>query len=223
MIHQRKQLAQQALFKALQVRKEGHLELSDPICIYDLVEQFGVEIRFVSIPSMEGVYLKSSRPIIILSSERPQVRQVYNCGHEFGHHVFNHGSRIDEFVEKKEMDRVFNPEEFLVECFSGFLLMPKMAVQNAFQVRNWAPNSATPVQIYTIAGLFGVGYSTLITHMQYSLRILNPSHAQKLNKIHPKQIKRELLGETTNSFFLVVDRIRSVNYTLTNSRRRIIF
>jgi Zn-dependent peptidase ImmA (M78 family) len=199
-----KRLARQALFAALKLRKNYGYELWEPICIYDLAEKHGVEVRFEGISSMEGMYSKSPGPIIIISSERPSGRQSFNCAHELGHHVFNHGGRIDELIDNK-MKNNYCPEEFLANCFAGFLLMPKVAIQYAFRNRGWSLTNPTHTQLYIIADNLGVGYSALITHMQQSLRILNPSLALKLLKVQPKHIKAEILGYTTNSNLVVAD------------------
>ncbi|MBD3343355.1 MAG: ImmA/IrrE family metallo-endopeptidase [Candidatus Lokiarchaeota archaeon] len=205
MISQRRKLARQALVKALQIRQAAKVKITDPICIYDFVERFGVEVRFESLPSMEGMYSKSPRPVIILNVERPSVRIFYNCGHEFGHHVFNHGYKIDELIENRKHKNNFYPDEFLVDCFSGFLLMPKIALQNAFKIRNWEPNSLNSLQLYSLACYFGVGYSTLITHLRHALGILDPIIAQELIKYQPNKIKRDIIGEIEGENLIIID------------------
>ena len=204
MIKNEKKLISQALFEALKLRKKYGHELWAPICIYDLSEERGVEVRFEGFSSMEGMYSKTPGPIIIVNSERHSGRQSFTCAHELGHHEFNHGSRIDELTENRTKSK-YCPEDFLADCFAGFLLMPQVAIQNAFSNRDWDFPNPTHTQLYTIAGNLGVGYSTLITHMQQSLRILNPSLAQTLLKFQPKHIKEEILGYTTNSNLIVAD------------------
>ena len=51
---------------------------------------------------------------IFISSLRPTGRQHFTCAHELGHHIFNHGMKIDELVSKKESS--YNDDEFLVDC-----------------------------------------------------------------------------------------------------------
>lgn len=204
MIKDEKKLISQALFEALKLRKNCGHELWEPICIYDLAEECGVEVRFEGISSMEGMYSKDPGPIIIISSERPSGRQSFTCAHELGHHVFKHGGRIDELIGNN-MKNNYCPEEFLATCFAGFLLMPKVAIQNAFSNRDWSLTNPTHTQLYILAGNLGVGYSALITHMQQSLRILDSSLAHELLKVQPKHIKEEILGYTTNSNLVVAD------------------
>lgn len=204
MIKDQKRLALSALTKALLIRKELGYKPWEPICIYDLAKGCGVEVMFQSFPSMEGMYSNYPSPIIIVGSERPAGRQAYNCAHELGHHVFNHGVRIDELIDNKNRNKI-NPEEFLANCFAGFLLMPKVAIEHAFRTRDWDFVSLTPRQIYTVAGNFGVGYTTLIHHMMVSLKILKSSSGEKLLKVQPKQIREEVTGESTSSELIIVD------------------
>src|SRR3546814_6969436 len=46
-----------------------------------------------------GMYQRAPPPRIHLSARRPLPRRAYNCAHELGHHVFAHGSSIDELRE----------------------------------------------------------------------------------------------------------------------------
>jgi Zn-dependent peptidase ImmA (M78 family) len=201
----RKELALQALSKALDMRSKSGYEFHVPICIYDFVEKNGVEVRFIDISSMEGMYVTKPGPNILISSLRPAGRQCFTCAHEFGHYVFKHSSVIDELIPNSNKRNNYSSEEFLVDCFAAFLLMPEIAVKNAFKVRGWNPNNALPLHIYTIAGYLGVGYSTLITHMQESLGLLEAPVAKKLLNIQPSKIKKEMLGHSTGSNFLIVD------------------
>ena len=58
----------------------------------------GIVVRFNNI-NMEGMYQRGLPPRIHLSARRPLPRRAYNCAHELGHHVFAHGSSIDELRE----------------------------------------------------------------------------------------------------------------------------
>src|SRR5205823_1016915 len=156
-MERRRGLVIDAAGAALRVRQSAGLGMWTPICVYDIAEKFGIEVRFVDISSMEGMYCKNTTPLILVSSLRPAGRQTFTCGHEIGHHVYKHGTRIDEIVGRLNAKSHFDPEEFLADCFAGFLLMPKSAVNRAFAIRGWEIGSCTPLQLYTIAGLFGVG------------------------------------------------------------------
>jgi hypothetical protein len=92
-----------------------------------------------------------------------------------------------------------------VDTFAGFLLMPTLGVRRAFASRGWKPSVATPEQIFAVACSFGVGYETLITHMTFSLGLLDRSYAKTLRKDSPKSIRERLLGRSTVHPLVIVD------------------
>ena len=94
----RRSLANHAMQTAIATRAKAKLDHHGPICIFGLSETLGVTVRFNNI-NMEGMYQRGSPPRIHLSARRPLARRVYNCAHELGHHVFGHGSSIDELRE----------------------------------------------------------------------------------------------------------------------------
>ncbi len=90
--------ATRAMQAAAATRAKAKLDPVGPICIYGLCETLGVAVRFNNI-NMEGMYQRGIPPRIHLSARRPLPRRAYNCAHELGHHVFGHGSSIDELRE----------------------------------------------------------------------------------------------------------------------------
>jgi len=200
-------LAREALRKASMLRRQVGIERADPICIYDLLEErFGIEIKFQPIKSMEGMYIKGKQPTIFISSERPAGRQAYTCAHEFGHYIFGHGSKVDEYLDDKPRVNEDDPDEWLADRFAGFFLMPKYAVQRAFQIRGWSWLECDPFQIYVIAGHLGVGYETVIQHMRWSLSMLSEEQTTGLLRKSPKRLRTSLLGKNSTPRLLIVDK-----------------
>lgn len=195
-----------ALDKSVDVRMSAGLGVKDPICIFGLCDSLGVRVRFVEV-SMEGLYVRSATgmPEILISAKRPIPRRVFTCAHELGHHVFGHGFSVDEMVERAEEDARFDPDEFLVDAFAGFLLIPTIGLRRAFSNRSLSHKTASPLQLFTIACAFGVGYETLIKHMTYSLRMLTRSELKGLMRHGPKRIRTGVLGFETNSPLVIVD------------------
>jgi Zn-dependent peptidase ImmA (M78 family) len=200
---QRQSLAQTAMQKSIEIRNKMGLALNTPICIYDLCDKLNVTVRFVDY-NMEGMYVKD-RTLILLSALRPVPRRNFTCAHELGHHVFGHGTTVDELIEDLETPKIFQPNEFLVDSFAGFLLMPTLGIRKAFASRNWNSASATPQQIFTIACSFGVGYKTLIDHLTYSLKMLTAAQAKLLLKSKPKTIREEILGRSSTESLIIAD------------------
>jgi Zn-dependent peptidase ImmA (M78 family) len=203
-MYSRKELVQEAFRKALQLRQECRVGLTDAVCIYDLAEANGIrEVRFVEISGFEEMYCRE-RACILVSSLRPTGRRAFNCAHGFGHHVFGHGNCITS-VSVNGSQPHFNEQEFLADAFASAFLMPRTTVSHAFSSRGWPIQQATCEQFYVVASWLGVGYETLISHMRDTLRLIPSAQAALLLKKQPKQIRAELIGAATNNNVLVVD------------------
>jgi Zn-dependent peptidase ImmA (M78 family) len=204
----RRTLATQAMQAAIAARAKAKLDQHAPICIYGLSETLGVTVRFNNI-NMEGMYQRGAPPRIHLSARRPLPRRVYNCAHELGHHVFGHGSSIDELREDAKEHPWEDPKEFLADIFAGFALMPIMGLRRAFAKRGWKPETATPMQMYTIACDFGVGYGTLLTHLSVGVNMISRARAASLQRVTPKALRAEILGALTPEPLIIADRNRA--------------
>ncbi len=199
----RPKLAHNAMLRSLEARQQVGFDLYSPLCIYDLCEKHGVLVRFHAIGSMEGFYERGAKPRIHLSSMRPLARRTFTCAHELGHHIYGHGSTIDEL--RDEAADAKSDDEFLVDAFAGFTLMPTLGLRRAFASRGWKLADATPRQMYTIACEFGVGYATLIQHLAYGVRDLNWGRAKDLLREKPQGIRAAILGTLSTNTLLIVD------------------
>ena len=201
-------LATRAMQAAAATRAEAKLDQAGPICIYGLCETLGVVVRFNNI-NMEGMYQRGRPPRVHLSARRPLPRRVFNCAHELGHHVFGHGSSIDELREDAKAQPWEDQKEFLADTFAGFILMPIIGLRRAFSVRGWTPQTATPPQIFTIACEFGVGYATLLTHLSAGVNMLSRGRAAALRRVRPKAVRMDIIGALTPEPLIVADHHRT--------------
>lgn len=199
-------LTRKALIKADNVRTGCGLDIFQPINVFDACISLGLSVRFINI-NMEGMYVSledSSHPNILLSNQRPMPRRNYTCAHELGHHVFGHGTKVDALEEKKS-NSSYDYDELLVDTFAGALLMPVAGIQAEFSIRDLNPESATPIQFYTISSFFGTGYQTLITHCRVN-RIISELKAMFLLKHKPMKILESIIGSgNPNSYFKIID------------------
>jgi Zn-dependent peptidase ImmA (M78 family) len=202
-MNSRIELARQGLRAALETRRRAGKSKSEPICVFDLTEALGVEVKFCSVNSLGGMYAKASQTILI-PALHPRGRQAFTCAHELGHWFFGHGMHIDE-LDDMECDGDDRPEERLANHFASYLLMPPWAVQEAFARRTWNPVSCTPTQAYIVAGQLGVGYSTLVQHMRWSLRLILGQQAEELLKATPQQLRRHVLGHDATRHLVIAD------------------
>lgn len=181
-----------AIKSAAKTRLELGFNMFQPINIYDICEAINLTVRFINI-NMEGLYIKSDgvkSSTILLSNERPISRRVFTCTHEFGHHIFGHGSKIDSLDYSNKYTIEQDKEELLVNAFAGSFLMPVAGIQVAMRKRNWNPNNLTPLNFYLLSSYFGVGYQTMIYHCRAN-NIIYFNKAKKLLKETPAKIFRE--------------------------------
>ncbi|MGD0707117.1 MAG: ImmA/IrrE family metallo-endopeptidase [Anaerolineaceae bacterium] len=199
------EIARNALKDALKFRLKNGGILTNPIDIFQFATKLGIEVRFVDYPSLEAMYIKDNPHRIIISSQRPNGRQVFDCAHELGHFYYGHGSKIDEFQNTDSKINKFDPEEFAADCFAGYLLMPKTLVEYAFTQRNLEIANCRDLDIYSIANWIGVGYNTLLFHMTTSLKLISFEKAKKLQLSTPKDIRERFIPNADNNSLIVVD------------------
>jgi Zn-dependent peptidase ImmA (M78 family) len=200
-------LASRTLKAAVATRAKAGADQSQPICIYGICEKLGVTVRFNNI-NMEGMYQRGAQPRIHLSARRPLPRRAFNCAHELGHHVFGHGSSIDELREDAKENPWNDPKEFLADTFAGFLMMPTIGLRRAFRARGWTAAAASPEQMFAVACEFGVGYDTLLTHLSLGVKIIPYGRAKVLKRTGPRAIRAGLLGRLAPEPLILADRHR---------------
>lgn len=199
----RRRVANEAMVTSIRIRVRCKADLQRPICIYDICDQLGVTVRFNNI-SMEGMYDRAPKPRIHISSLRPLVRRNFNCAHELGHHLFGHGSTIDELREDV-LTRENEPKEFLANTFSAYLLMPTLGIRHALAIRRLTSEQILPRHLYAVASNFGVGYATLVNHLAYGVDAIPAKKADALLRSSPKVIRAQLLGDMSTESLLWVD------------------
>lgn len=198
-------LATDALAKALRLRKRLSIPMDESVSALDAAESLGIEVRLIDLPSMEGMYVAGSSPKIMLSSLRPQGRRSFTCAHEIGHHIFNHGEQFDELTDEKSTLRNHDPKEYSADCFAAYFLMPKTTIDSGMKRRGLTYESLEPVQVFALASWLGVGYSTLVNHLQYGISMISRNKAQYLNRLLPKDIRQKLLGYAVSSPLHIAD------------------
>lgn len=198
-------LARRAMTAALQTRqRHARARLWESICPYDLAERMGIEVQFHALPSLEALYFKTDPPLIIVGTQRPAGRRAYNAAHEIGHHVFGHGTTVHQLPSERDTKPATNPKEFLADVFASFLLMPKLGVSKALADRRLDPASANPEDMFRLASFFGVGYTTIIFHLQHNLAMLTDEQADALRSSTPKQLRATLTDQPSVEL-LVID------------------
>jgi len=200
----RKGLAMDAMKASIKARKVAGADHISPINVHDACEAHGVVVRFNDI-SMEGMYDRHPKPRIHISALRPLTRRNLTCAHELGHHVFGHGSTIDELNDRVHVADHNDPIEFIANQFAYFFIMPTLGIRNALASRKLNLGQASAKQLFAISSNFGVGYRTLLTHLRYSLNLLPDGNFQTLRRVTPKALRSEILNFETDTPVTLVD------------------
>lgn len=196
-----------AMRSALQLRRVLSIPREAPANVYDIASALGVEVWFVNRPSLEGMFYRGPHPKILLPSwrHRPKGRIAFSCAHELGHFQLGHGTQVDEYIEDLQESGPKSDEEFAADTFAANVLMPRQAVVQRFASRGWDLFNADPIQLFAVAGELDVGYSTLLKHLRYGLKLVNNGWLAPRLKITPKAIRQEVTGEAGPSRIVIVD------------------
>ena len=195
---------------ALRARRKAGCGLTSPINVFDACSSMNLEVRFVDIPSMEGMLVRErGKPRILVSAVRPPGRQAFTCAHELGHLLLGHESVIDEFdlmAESSLANRQQDNDELAADQFASFFLMPKTAVQAALRDRGLKPETCSAQELLMLACWFGVGYTTLLAHLCFGLRLMSQHRYEQLRRKRPQVLREGILGQTCSGL-MVVDRL----------------
>ena len=198
-------LQREALRSALQLRRSLSIPRHEPVNVYDAADAHGVEIQFVDRPSLEGMFFRAPDPKIILPClrHRPRGRVTFSCAHELGHFELGHGTQVDEYLEGEP--RAKTDEEIAADTFASSLLMPRPAVIDRFACRGWDSESATPLQLFVIAGELDVGYTTLIKHLCYGLQLVDRNWLSERERTTPKSLRQFITADPTTKRVVLID------------------
>lgn len=198
--------ARTAALEALRLRRDCGIALDAPLNPIDTADRIGVEVWYVDVPSLEGLFIRSSTPRILLPADRPIGRQAFACAHELGHYLLGHGTILDGIVsDGLTLPSRSEPVEHAANVFASHLLMPRAAMARAFRVRGWELEHVTAGQIYEIACALGVSYSGLIFQVCASFGSLDARRRSQLQRVSLRTIRSELLGEDCQPRLVVVD------------------
>jgi Zn-dependent peptidase ImmA (M78 family) len=197
--------------RALRLRKELGLDWT-PVCSIDLAERLGVEVRFVAIPSLEGMYLRGPSPRIFVGAERTRGRKAMTVAHELGHHLLGHGTQIQGLLANNT-GTTRTREEQEADVFAANLLMPKKTVEAGFRTRGFSLTVPDAFEILVVAGWLGVSYDALVRQMSRSFHFFGNERFETLRKVRPKRLREHVLasrgyiveGGLADSEVMVVD------------------
>ena len=200
-------LQREAVRTALQLRRSLSIPRHDPLNVYDVAVAQGVEIRFVDLKSLEGMFYRGPDPKIILPClrHRPRGRVTFSCAHELGHFKLGHGTRVDEYLENGEQKKPKTDEEIAADTFATSLLMPRPAVLDRFSRREWILESATPLQLFRWPASWMLVTRHSLAHLCYGLQLVDRSWLRERERATPKDLRRFITDDPTSKRVVLVD------------------
>jgi IrrE N-terminal-like domain len=201
----RRQVAMDATATALRLRRKLGYQINESISPIDAAEKLGIDVRFVDLPSMEGMYVSGGASAILLSALRPPGRIHFTCAHEIGHHAHGHGDQFDELVQEQQQSRKSDTKEYQADTFASYFLMPRTAVEHGLHIRSLTYAELIPTTTYALANWLGVGYATLVHHLFYGLSAISTDKWSELNAVQPKQIRERLINSKSPGGLWIVD------------------
>jgi len=193
-----------AVAAASRLRRKLGLATDAPTCSFHLTSPLGVELRFLDLASLEGVYCRRPIPVVVLSSLRPHVRQIFSCGHELAHHLLGDERCVAELIGGREASSKYKLDELAADVFAGQLLMPKSAILKASRKLGRSLNGVSPERVFELSSWFGVGYETLIRQM-VALDLLPRADSDRLLRHGAGGVKRSLLGWSERNNVVMMD------------------
>lgn len=183
-------LGQSAAKAALKYRMGRGLGLDEPCDVFQTIADEKIDLQFVDIPSLEGMFLQEPETRrICVCALRPWGRQRYTAAHELGHCILGHGTQVDTVMDARGQEPILSDEEILAEAFARFLLMPPRAVPRAFGGRQYDARS-----VFEASCWLGVGYGTLIRQMCSSLNLISGAEQEHLLRFKRSDLCRSIAG-----------------------------
>jgi hypothetical protein len=185
--------ARNAVRTALGIRQRLGISAKDPACPVDAADRMGVEVRYVSVATLEGLYVGGPVPTIFVAADRPRGRQAMTVAHELAHHVRGDGSPLHTYLQVAPTAPQSLAEERAANLVAAHFLMPRSAVLSGFRSRGFDPTAPTPAQVLIVAGWLGVGYDSLLLQLSSGLGILARPKADAMQQIAARGAREELL------------------------------
>lgn len=201
-------IQREAARRSLQLRRSLSIPREHPVNVFDIASTIGVEVQFLDLPSLEGMFYRGPDPRIILPSfaHRPRGRVAFSCAHEMGHFDLGHGTRVDKYAADDAVDRrEISLEELAADTFASTFLMPRPAVLDRFLCRHWVLQEATALQLYQVAVELDVGYGTLCNHLRYGLGLVEDDWLKERAKFAPKALRRAIAPRWECNRLLLLD------------------
>jgi hypothetical protein len=181
----------EAMVLAADALEELGVDEFERVDVFEAIAADGLKLMFRKL-KCAALYLPAragARAGAIVNASHPLALQRFSSGHEYGHHVFGHGGRIDLATEPRAKGLPLAPEEKLAEAFAAWFLMPPEAAETA--LRRLGLTAVTRAQdAYQLALRLGTSFRATCIHLP-TLKLAAPA-ARDWSERELKPLKLEL-------------------------------
>jgi Zn-dependent peptidase ImmA (M78 family) len=171
-----------AMLVANQAHRDTGVARDEYVDVFAALRAAGVCCLAKPLHNMAGAYAapELGGPVVLLSSNLDEITMRHTAAHELGHHVFGHGSKMDERVDPDGggLGGSWPEEEKLAEAFAPWFLMPLPAVRRAIQ-RAGIGRPTAPEDVHQLACWLGTTYAGTARHL-VNLQMITPGQASAL-------------------------------------------
>ena len=158
---------QEAMLLAAEAREDLGLDGFERVDVFEAIVATGLKLMFRPLQKVAGFYEPrrgSARAGVLVNSNHPLALQRYSAGHEYGHHLFDHGRQIDRATAPSFARGSHTAEEQRAEAFAAWFLMPPEAVATALE-RLALDRPRSEADAYALALRLGVSFKALCVHL----------------------------------------------------------
>lgn len=171
-----------AMMVANQAHRDTGAARDEYVDIFAALQAAGVCCVAKPLRGLAGAYAapEVGGPVVLLSSGLDEMTMRHTAAHELGHHVFAHGSKMDERVDPDggSLGGPWPDEEKLAEAFAAWFLMPLPAVRTAAR-RARIDQPTEPEHVHQIACWLGTTFAGTARHLA-NLKMIEPEQATRL-------------------------------------------
>jgi Zn-dependent peptidase ImmA (M78 family) len=177
-----------AMLKAAHAHRDFGIDTRRRIDIFGAIEDAELILGFQPMSGLSGAYFAGAG--ILINANHPLARQRYTAAHEFGHHVFEHETSVDPWMEPLSRwggTAHWTDQEKQAEAFAAWFLMPRQLVLESLrQLRISRPES--PEDVYALALRLGTSYEATARHLP-NLRLASRQQRDRWLKTQLAKVK----------------------------------
>ena len=186
-------IREEARVEATRHLLELRADNSQPIDIFQIIQDAGIWLMFQPLKNLYGAYIPQQSSVgIIINSGHPLSLQRFTAAHEYAHYVLQHPLSLDDEGILQRAGNSSDPREVAADAFAANLLMPLHLVNRMLGRMGLSsrPSQLTDIQAYQLSLDLGVSYAAAVNQLVF-LKKIDSELGEQLRK-PPRAIKLQI-------------------------------